>query len=389
MKTVVVEIRGRFAALLADDGRIVKVRNQNYAIGQVIMMKETAKKPVRIAAWAAAAAAAVCLCAVGVWAYTDPYANVSLDVNPSIEYTLNRFERVLQVRAVNDDGEEAVENYSLDNLGNKSISDAIALSVQAIENLGYFEGEDRGAIMIAVSAGDMDNSQRLAEKLRVRAENTVNAAYGVDDADENDDDESDDDEEEDKNIPVEAVAVGFERVQEARALNVTPGKLNLVEKLRDSATDPDDVDINEWLGKPVREIMTAINTNKAETRNEEKVQKQEEKQENRVYDTNAPQVRNEERAESRAQSKAEAAESKAERNEERVESRAESKAEKAQSKAPDEDEASLSQSSKPQKDTDKGNSDNSGKDSDEKSNNGNSDKSNGSDSNNSGGNGKK
>jgi hypothetical protein len=262
MKTVVVEIRGRFAALLADDGRIVKVRNQNYAIGQVIIMKETAKKPVRIAAWAAAAAAAVCLCAVGVWAYTDPYAYVSLDVNPSIEYTLNRFERVLQVRAVNDDGEEAVENYSLDNLGNKSIGEAIALSVQAIEDLGYFEGEDRGAIMIAVSAGDMSNSQRLAEKLRGRAENTVNAVYGVDDADENDDDENGEDEEEGKSIPVEAVAVVFDRVQEARALNVTPGKLNLVEKLRDSAAEPDDVDIDEWLGKPVREIMTAINANK-------------------------------------------------------------------------------------------------------------------------------
>ena len=38
-------------------------------------------------------------------------------------------------------------------------------------------------------------------------------------------------------------------------MGVTPGKLNLVEKLQASATDPDDIDIEEWLAKSVKEIM--------------------------------------------------------------------------------------------------------------------------------------
>ena len=37
------------------------------------------------------------------------YAEVSLDVNPSIIYSLNKRDRVLDVRAVNDDAESIVK----------------------------------------------------------------------------------------------------------------------------------------------------------------------------------------------------------------------------------------------------------------------------------------
>ncbi|MEL7658064.1 MAG: hypothetical protein AAGU75_19385, partial [Bacillota bacterium] len=63
---------------------------------------------------------------------------------------------------------------------------------------------------------------------------------------------------------VEAEAVGLERVQEARELGVTPGKLNLVEKLQ-SATDGA-IDVKEWLSKPVKEINKAIKENRSENK---------------------------------------------------------------------------------------------------------------------------
>ncbi len=65
-----------------------------------------------------------------------------------------------------------------------------------------------------------------------------------DDVDENEDD-----------VQVEAISVGLERVQQAREMGVTPGKLNLVEKLRDSAPNPEDIDIEEWLDNSVKDIM--------------------------------------------------------------------------------------------------------------------------------------
>jgi hypothetical protein len=42
------------------------------------------------------------------------------------------FERVLSVKGVNDDGSEILEEIDLSNLGNKSIEEALALTVQRI-----------------------------------------------------------------------------------------------------------------------------------------------------------------------------------------------------------------------------------------------------------------
>jgi hypothetical protein len=39
MKAVIVEIKGNAAALLSEDGRVLKVKNKNYVIGQEITIK--------------------------------------------------------------------------------------------------------------------------------------------------------------------------------------------------------------------------------------------------------------------------------------------------------------------------------------------------------------
>lgn len=51
-------------------------------------------------------------------------------------------------------------------------------------------------------------------------------------------------------------------VAEARELGVTPGKLNLVEKLQASATDIEDINVEEWLTKSVKEIMKETKANR-------------------------------------------------------------------------------------------------------------------------------
>lgn len=229
----------------------------------MIMKKKTASI-VRTAA----AAAAIFLLSLGTWAYITPYAYVSLDVNPSIEYTLNRFERVLSVQAVNDDGQEIVKEIGLDNLRNKTIDDAIAQTVEQINEHDYFQGE--GAIVIATSAKDIKKAAALADRLK---------------------DEVDDETEgQGQDVDVEAISVGRERVDEARELGVTPGRLNLVEKLRDSYDGEDDFDTEAWLQKPVKDLMAAIKENREvskadlnayneEQTEERQTEKQEQKQE--------------------------------------------------------------------------------------------------------------
>ena len=65
----------------------------------------------------AAAAACAILAAVGVGGYAyamAPVAHVGIDVNPSFELSLNRFDRVVQARAVDEEAAEVLERIDID-----------------------------------------------------------------------------------------------------------------------------------------------------------------------------------------------------------------------------------------------------------------------------------
>ncbi|NNJ29428.1 anti-sigma-I factor RsgI family protein [Lacrimispora defluvii] len=290
MKSVVLEIKGKYAAVLSDDGGIKKVKNKNYVVGQEIwsIQKEEDLKmkkiPITKRMTLCASCAAIMLfgTGAGLWAYAAPYSYVSLDVNPSIEYTLNRLDRVIQVEAVNDDGQAILDELNMTDLKNKSIEDAILATVQQISNEGYFtksnseqvtataseaaedgsetaepatatasqamENRDtdsqwsksvNGGIVITVSGGNRKISDKFVLEIREAVEKLV-----------------------DETVEVEVSSVGLERVREARTLGVTPGKLNLVEKLKSSASDPDSIVIHEWLNRPVKDIMKEIKKNR-------------------------------------------------------------------------------------------------------------------------------
>ncbi len=244
MKAVIVEIQGRFAAALLENGCIEKVKNQHYAIGQVIEVnKSVCKKTGRIAALAASAAALFLVCGVSAWAYFTPYSYVSLDVNPSIEYSLNRFERILRVEGVNDDGKKLLQQIGLNNLGNKTIDEAISLTMEQLQKAGYLKGEADNAAMIAVCAKDIKKAEQLCLRLEEKAQDCVR-----------------------EDVEVQGIGIGLERVEEAKELGVTPGKLRLVEKLIASSPDPKSINQEEWLNKPVKEIMKAIAQNRSDAK---------------------------------------------------------------------------------------------------------------------------
>jgi hypothetical protein len=242
MKAVVVEIRSNKAAVLSDNGCVVTVKNNGYEIGQVIQMIDSKKKFTKKIAVFAASAAAFVLVGTGTWAYASPYSYVSMDVNPSIEYTVNRFDRVLSIKAINDDGEEILQAINLDDLENKTIEDAILKTVDQITTAGYFNTTTDGGIVITTASENTDKADELATDLQQAVEEEIAEVS--------------------EDIIVEAYSVGLERVEEARELGVTPGKLNLVEKLQSSSSDPASVDIEEWLNRSVKDIMKATKDNR-------------------------------------------------------------------------------------------------------------------------------
>ncbi len=62
---------------------------------------------------AAAVILLVGICLVGYGSWQQVVTIVSIDVNPSIELSLNRYERVVDVRAVNDEAQEIIERIDV------------------------------------------------------------------------------------------------------------------------------------------------------------------------------------------------------------------------------------------------------------------------------------
>lgn len=237
MKAVIVELRNGYASVLSDDGCIVKIKDNNYEIGQVIQMTNQRNNMVKKIVTFAAGAAAIMVLSVSTWAYASPYTYVSLDVNPSIEFVLNRFDRVLTIKSVNDDGEDVLQEITLKNLKNKTIVQAINQTIDQISQLGYLSDGTTAGIVITTSGKNMDKADELAIEIKDEVEDEISKTYD--------------------SASVEVFSIGMERVEAARELGVTPGKLNLVEKLIASSNDAENINLQEWLDKPVKDIMKA------------------------------------------------------------------------------------------------------------------------------------
>lgn len=336
MKAVIVEVKDGYAAVLSDDGCIETIKNKDYVIGQVIKLNTPKIKFTKQLSVFAASAAAVALLSVGTWAYASPYTYVSVDVNPSIEYSVNRFDRVLTVKAVNDDGDEILEKISLNDLKNQTIEQALKATVSQIAAAGYFNGEIEGGLIITTSSKDDEK----AEELAITLEETATEKLG----------------ELGEDVVTEALSVGLERVEEARELGVTPGKLNLVEKLIASSSAPNEISTEEWLNKSVKDIMQATKNNKKasvvsssaitlkEKEDEKSLERKEEKQQKEIKKSAEKEKKEAEKAlkkEAQQKEKVKQAKKKAEQ----AKDKKEHKIKKAKEKAKDTTENSISKSS--------------------------------------------
>ena len=164
MHAIVMEKKKRICAVLCDDGCFRKIAG-NFDVGQEISVIADSPTTCHIRGkknrhqsmyrlFLPYAAAALIIIAAGLsYMYETAlaYSYVTVDVNPSIEYTLNRLNRVINVTALNDDAAEVVDALS-DSLKNKSLSDALSETVAVLQENNYLLGDD-ASILIDVVPG--------------------------------------------------------------------------------------------------------------------------------------------------------------------------------------------------------------------------------------------
>ena len=137
---VVLELKDGRAVVLDGSGgfREVSARTE-WRAGDVVPLPGARTRPGR---WAGLAACLVLLLLGGCgWLWLSPAALVSLDVNPSVELTLNRFDRVLSARAMNDEGLGLLPYLEREN--------AVTLTVQS----GNAATETRLLVLVDNAAG--------------------------------------------------------------------------------------------------------------------------------------------------------------------------------------------------------------------------------------------
>lgn len=171
----------------------------------------------------------------GVYAYAKtPVAYVSLDINPSVELGVNAFDTVVSAEAYNKDGEKVLEGT---NLVNTKVDNAVSTVITNAISDGYIKEDSTNvttsaAVEITVSTDKDGLADKLNESLKETADETLK--------------------DNDLEAEVETDKVALARRDEARQLGITPGKLNLIQKLQ--ALDPS-IKVEDYKLISVKEIQ--------------------------------------------------------------------------------------------------------------------------------------
>lgn len=252
MKAVVVDIKGRDAIVLSKDGQFIKVRDKSpLQVGVEIDLNEKKRTIPYKFVMRAVAAAAVFVFSIGIgygaYSYYTPYSYIDVDINPSVEIVANRYDRILKVEAINDDGAKVLEAQSFKN---KPVNFAVEEIIKQASEKGYMKEEVTNAVMLTVASKDESKAQEVEKKVQEAAKDKIETS-GV---------KSD--------VLIEKVTI--ERRDEARQMDISPGKLVLIERLQEVKPE---AKVNEYKDTPVRDILKAIGNEKKEARKDEKENK--------------------------------------------------------------------------------------------------------------------
>lgn len=105
-----------------------------------------------------AAVLLLCLCAGGFFAYTwfSVKAIISIDINPGISLSLNRYEYVINAQPLNDDGADVLDDLNLERL---DLDTALNALIGAMNRKGYLS--EGATASVFVSGKDEDYNQKL------------------------------------------------------------------------------------------------------------------------------------------------------------------------------------------------------------------------------------
>ncbi len=235
MKAVIVECSNGAAVALCDDGTFRKLKNKGYSIGQELFIQEkhhSNRMVQKLSICASLALVLLSFAGIGSHSYVEPYSYVSLDINPSIEYALNRYDKVISVSGVNTEGQQVVSSIESD-IKNQNITTALGVTIGQLEKDHYINQEEYNHVIVSVYSTNNTKAQSITSRV-----NTFSA--------------------EKSNIcSIDTIPVSKEVKDDADSLGITPGKLALIHAVAETTSDSN-FDVSKWTDKTVSELETTI-----------------------------------------------------------------------------------------------------------------------------------
>ena len=192
----------------------------------------------------------------GGFAYSTPTSYLSVDINPSLEMAVNALDRVVDVQAFNEDGAAVLAGVDLDGL---EVDEAVSLIVDEAAEQGYIEEDGSSVVSLTASTDDQDQADEL---IQAAEEGALEAM-----------------EENEVVAEVTQAVITHERRAAAIAAGISPGKMNLIQKLLEAQaqnTAEAGTELNseteaitagdsqtDWTEASVKDIMKAIKATRA------------------------------------------------------------------------------------------------------------------------------
>ena len=169
MSYLVMEVHPAYAVVLDEEGRFLKTANLRYQVGDTVqdiveLRRPQQKRPSLWKPLSGLAALAACLCLVFFGYYQPnftPYGALRIQINPDVELTLSRTDRVLELEGLNEDGQTLIEGYDYHG---KDREDVTGELVERAIDQGYLSGGE--TVSITVTSSDADWQAREEQEVR-------------------------------------------------------------------------------------------------------------------------------------------------------------------------------------------------------------------------------
>lgn len=228
---------GKKIIAMKPDGTFIDMKNtSSMSIGEKIEIIETSTNFNSIYRYISIIAACIIIFIGGtnVRAYYAPYGYLNVDINPSIQLEFNKFERVLSVKALNEDGQKVLDKVP--NYKNTKLEEVTQDIVEEAYDFQYINTSEENNVVLSLYSPDNKKITKIQNKIDTAINNYLaNKKINA-------------------NLLHEIATK--ENISKAKEQNVSVGKLIMFDKLKEVKPEITLTEANEM---SMKDILKTIN----------------------------------------------------------------------------------------------------------------------------------